>query len=246
MQGGKPGHGAALGPCQGREHWGLWSKAGGEGRWACGEALRRARLQASAPFPCRCSPRLLPPGSERQAQRQHAALAISRSHRCGAGGCRHPQQPLRPRFANVPAWPLLTATASDGHRATATLQCFPGRARGISSPSNAAALPHKLQHCSQAGDSLCTGRQAASLIQTPPSKYLREKTQQKQNISLLGEDYQKLGMRPRFVASSKNPPDGPLFHRGLHCASCPHQWIKLLAGGWEVKEGILYFSSCDL
>lgn len=85
-----------------------------------------------------------------------------------------------PRFANVLAWPLLTATVGNSHRATATLQCFPARARGVSSPSNAAALQPKLQQCSQAGDTLCTGPRAVSVIQTPtPLKIFEGKASEK-------------------------------------------------------------------
>lgn len=53
------------------------------------------------PFPHHCSQRLLSPSSEQQAQ-QHATLAISRSHRCGAGSCRHPWQPPPPTLQTYP------------------------------------------------------------------------------------------------------------------------------------------------
>lgn len=131
-------------------------KAGGcAGRLSEGPDFRPALLS-----PHCCSLLLLPAAALSWLQE-----AGSAAHRT----CHLPQLPLRrrrllaspataaPRFANVPAWPLLTATVSNSHHTTAALQCFSGRARGVSSPSNAAALRPKLQQCSQAGDTLRTG-----------------------------------------------------------------------------------------
>lgn len=185
----------------------------------CGEAPRGGRFQASPPFPRSCS---VPAPSGRLSSAPRSPSPAATAAAAGILSNRHP------RLANPPAWPLLNATGGNSHHATAA-RCHPGTARGSPAPvmqwpfdprcSNSARLE---THCAE----------AFGLPQSPrpPHKSSREKLHKKQNISLLSEDCQKFGMHPCDITSSNNPPDGLVFHPGLHCASRTHQWIKLLAG----------------
>lgn len=148
---------------------------------------------------------------------------------------RQPPQPLLWR-GQPPAPPASSRPCSSTATATRTQPpCFPDNFSLLqpwhcSSPSTHAAAMQLRMHFAQA--------LRLSVVQTHP-KSSREKPQKKQDISQLSEDYQKLGMHPHFITRNANPAQA-------RCASCTHRWIKLLAGGWEVKEGILYFSPCDL
>lgn len=106
------------------------------------------------------------------------------------------------------------------------------------SPALALQQPFDPRCSNAAEDAFFAQALGLSVVQTY-SKSSREKPQKKQDIGQLSEDYQKSGMHPHFFLRNANPVQAC-------CASCTHRWIKLLAGGWELKEGILYFSPCDL
>lgn len=77
----------------------------------------------------------------------------------------------------------------------------------------------------------------AQALGLPPSSRSHH-MQKKQNISLLSEDYWKLGTRTHIITNNTMTPDAPLRNRRLWHAFCTHRRIKLLAGGSELREGM--------
>lgn len=133
----------------------------------CGAALRRGQVSGQPSSPPTAAPRGCFPGCSEQQAQQHSTLTIARSQRCGAGGCLASPATAAPHSTNVPAWPLLTVGSSHQHSHLAVLS--------QESPSNAAAPQPKLQQCSQAGDTLCTGPWAVSVIQTQSTLQILER-----------------------------------------------------------------------